>query len=75
MERPSYLQKYMFDWEMLDVVVGGKSALDTKNFLGPMSTIEQVNQFLKGYGLDPMSLRPSYLEIFRKPSNSSSAIF
>lgn len=43
----------MFDWEMLDVVVGGKSALDTKNFLGSMSTIEQVNQFLKGYGLDP----------------------
>ena len=53
MERPSYLQKYMFDWEMLDVVVGGRSALDTKNFLGPMSSIEQVQQFLKGYGLDP----------------------
>ncbi len=53
MERPSYLQKYMFDWEMLDVVVGGKSALDTKNFLGPMSSMDQVNQFLKGYGLDP----------------------
>lgn len=53
MERPSYLPKYMFDWEILDVVVGGKSALDTKNFLGPMSSIEQVNQFLKGYGLDP----------------------
>jgi uncharacterized protein (TIGR04562 family) len=55
MERPSYLQKYMFDWEIFDVVVGGKSALDTKNFLGPMSNIEQVNQFLKGYGLDPNS--------------------
>lgn len=53
MERPSYLQKYMFDWEIFDVVVGGKSALDTKNFLGPMSSIDQVNQFLKGYGLDP----------------------
>ncbi len=53
MDRPSYLHKYMFDWEILEVVVGGKSALDTKNFLGPMSSIEQVNQFLKGYGLDP----------------------
>ncbi len=53
MDRPHYLHKYMFDWEILDVVVGGKSALDTKNFLGPMSTIEQVNQFLVGYGLDP----------------------
>ncbi len=53
MERPSYLHKYMFDWEIFDVVIGGRSALDTKNFLGPMSTIEEVNQFLKGYGLDP----------------------
>jgi uncharacterized protein (TIGR04562 family) len=43
----------MLDWEILDVVIGGKSALDTRNFLGPMSTVEQVNQFLKGYGLDP----------------------
>ena len=43
----------MFDWEIFDVVIGGKSALDTKNFLGPMSSIEQVNQFLKGYGYDP----------------------
>ena len=53
MERPSYLNKYLFDWEILDVVIGGKSALDTKNFLGPMSDIEHVNAFLKGYGLDP----------------------
>ena len=53
MERPSYLHKYMFDWEIFDVVIGGKSALDTKNFLGPLSSIDEVNQFLKGYGLDP----------------------
>ncbi len=43
----------MFDWEAFDVVIGGRSALDTKNFLGAMSSNEQVNQFLKGYGLDP----------------------
>jgi uncharacterized protein (TIGR04562 family) len=55
MERPSYLNKYMFDWEMLDVVVGGHSALDTKNFLGPMTSIDHVQQFLKGYGLDPFN--------------------
>ena len=53
MERPSYLHKYMFDWEIFDVVIGGKSALDTKNFLGPLSSIHEVNHFLKGYGLDP----------------------
>jgi len=43
----------MFDWETFDVVIGGKSALDTKNFLGSMTSNDQVNQFLKGYGLDP----------------------
>lgn len=53
MERPSYLQKYMFDWDSIEVVVSGRSALDSKTFLGPMSSIEQVHQFLKGYGLDP----------------------
>lgn len=53
MDRPSYLAKYMFDWDAFEVVVGGKSALDSKNFLVPMSKAEEVNQFLKGYGLDP----------------------
>ena len=53
MERPSYLPKYMFDWDSIEVVVSGRSALDSKTFLGPMSSMEQVHQFLKGYGLDP----------------------
>jgi uncharacterized protein (TIGR04562 family) len=52
MDRPTYLSKYLFDWELLDVVIGGKSALDSKFFVGQMYNIEQVNQFLKGYGLD-----------------------
>ncbi len=52
MDRPTYLSKYLFDWELLDVVIGGKSALDSKFFVGQMYDIEQVNQFLKGYGLD-----------------------
>lgn len=53
MVRPDYLSKYMFDWEILDVVVGGRSALDSKFFVAPMVGADQVNQFLKGYGLDP----------------------
>lgn len=52
MERPSYLSKYLFDWESLDVVIGGKSALDSKFFIGPMSNTEMVERFLVGYGLD-----------------------
>ncbi|PIK14506.1 TIGR04552 family protein [Halobacteriovorax sp. JY17] len=53
MVRPDYLSNYMFDWEILDVVVGGRSALDSKFFVSPLMGSEQVNQFLKGYGLDP----------------------
>ncbi|ATH06528.1 TIGR04552 family protein [Halobacteriovorax marinus] len=53
MVRPDYLSKYMFDWEILDVVVGGRSALDSKFFVTPLMEANQINQFLKGYGLDP----------------------
>jgi uncharacterized protein (TIGR04562 family) len=53
MERPSYLPHYMFEWELFEVVLKGKSALDTNYFIGPMRDIDQVNSFLKGYGLDP----------------------
>ncbi len=53
MERPSYLEKYLFDWDLLDVILGGHSALDSKFFMGPLYTTAEVNSFLKGYGLDP----------------------
>lgn len=53
MSRPGYLQKYLFDWELFDVVVGGKSALDTKFFMGRVYNEDRVNHFLRGYGLDP----------------------
>lgn len=52
MKRPSYLSRYLFDWESLDVVVGGMSALDSKYFIGPMSDSASVERFLVGYGLD-----------------------
>jgi uncharacterized protein (TIGR04562 family) len=52
MERPSYLSKYLFDWESLDVVVSGRSALDSKFFIGQMTDSEMVERFLVGYGLD-----------------------
>lgn len=58
MERPSYLSKYLFDWESLEVVIGGRSALDSKYFIGPMTDSEMVQNFLAGYGLganDPVA--------------------
>ncbi|MCO4793605.1 MAG: TIGR04552 family protein [Bacteriovoracaceae bacterium] len=53
MERPAYLSKYLLDWELIDVIVGGRSALDSKFFVGPMVNQEQVYKFLSGYGLEP----------------------
>ena len=58
MSKSEYLNKYKFDWEMLDVVVGGKSALDANHFFGAGFNAENINPFLKGYGIsgsDPIS--------------------
>lgn len=53
MARPDYLNKYSLDWEIFDVVVGGKSALDSQFLVSQIFTIDEVSSFLKGYGLDP----------------------
>ncbi|PIP92949.1 MAG: hypothetical protein COW00_06530 [Bdellovibrio sp. CG12_big_fil_rev_8_21_14_0_65_39_13] len=54
MNRPQYLTNYLFEWELLEVVLNGKSALDSKFFIGPISSMEEVESFLKGYGIDPV---------------------
>ena len=53
MDRPEYLSKYMFDWELLDVIIGGRSALDTKYFIASLKSAEEVDNFLFNYGVDP----------------------
>lgn len=50
MKRPDYLNKYLFDWEIFEVVLGGKSALDSKSFVAPLSNDEQIDDFLDAYG-------------------------
>lgn len=52
MQRPHYLERYFFDWELLDVLVGGRSSLDSKYFIGRLKDDSQVNDFLNGYGMD-----------------------
>lgn len=52
MDKPSYLSKYLFDWDAFDVVIGGRSSLDSPFFIGPMVHETQVKEFLKAYGLD-----------------------
>ncbi|OFZ14374.1 MAG: hypothetical protein A2X86_05885 [Bdellovibrionales bacterium GWA2_49_15] len=52
MDRPSYLSKYLFDWDMFEVVTNGQSALDAKYFLGTLETKDEIVNFLRGYGID-----------------------
>lgn len=53
MKRPSYLSKYLLDWDLIDVMIGGKSSLDTQFFVGKATTKDLAHRFLRGYGLDP----------------------
>lgn len=52
MQRSPMLGKYLFDWDFLNVVINGKSALDTRFFSHGLSN-ERVLNFLRGYGFDP----------------------
>ncbi len=52
MNRPEYLQNYHFYWEVFDVLVGGKSALDANSYLGQLANRSDVHKFLLGYGFD-----------------------
>jgi uncharacterized protein (TIGR04562 family) len=47
-----YINKYRFDWEGFDVLLGGKSGLDARSFLGDFSSHEKVVQFMAGYGFE-----------------------
>jgi len=53
MDKESYLYKYVFDWQTLDIVLGGKSSLDSKYFVGIVENKAQGADFLRGYGLSP----------------------
>lgn len=52
MEHQSFLEKYLFEWDTLDVMLSGKSALDSKRYLGNISSKDNVEDFLQGYGFD-----------------------
>ena len=52
MEKQSYLYKYQLDWELFDIVAQGRSPLDSKFFIGRLENLDQVHDFLRGYGVD-----------------------
>lgn len=53
MNRPDYLENYHINLDLLDVVIGGRSALDSKYFIGNIKSTDEVENFLKGYGINP----------------------
>lgn len=59
LERPSYIDQYYFDWDLLDVMLGGVSAMDSEFFISTKFDQSTVDEFLKGYGLstkNPVSM-------------------
>jgi len=52
MKRPAYLENYNFNWETFDIMAGGTSSLDAKNYLAHFKDKEDASNFLKGYGYD-----------------------
>jgi uncharacterized protein (TIGR04562 family) len=68
MDRPSYLSEHLYDWELFDVLLGGKSPLDSRSFLGNISGPEQIDEFLKAYGFNPgdMVLRSELFGVFQE---------
>lgn len=48
-----YLENYVFDWSIFDVVMGGVSTLDSNFVFSRVTDKDQVTDFLKGYGPDP----------------------
>ena len=53
MKRLDYLSPYLFKWELLEVILEGKSALDSSFFISPLGRDNGIDDFLKEYGLDP----------------------
>ena len=52
MKRPDYINRYLFDWNLFDMVLGGKSAFDSKSFVSSLTTPSQIHDFLQAYGFD-----------------------
>ncbi len=47
-------RKYDFHWEMVDVIIGGKSLLDSNAGLSgfPMQNLEDADRFMRSYGFE-----------------------
>ena len=51
MEPSSVAKKWSFNWDMFDVIVGGRSAIDLGRM--PIQSLEDAHAFMVNYGFDP----------------------
>jgi uncharacterized protein (TIGR04562 family) len=51
--RPDFLPRYCFNWELFDIIVSGKSAIDSHFAVNELDTKEKVHNFLDNYGFEP----------------------
>lgn len=49
--KPDVMKKYEFDWQILDVIIGGKSAIDSATSL-QLKSADEAAKFLECYGYD-----------------------
>ena len=52
MKREEFEEHFLLNFELLDVLVSNRSAIDSKSFLGQAENRDQVLRFMKGYGVD-----------------------
>ncbi len=52
MQKPTYLDKYFFDWELFDVILQGTSSLDSGTYVAPIDNRDQAYEFLEAYGFN-----------------------
>lgn len=61
--------KYSFDWDMMDVIIGGRSSIDLSRLT--LHTFEEADAFLSLYGYDLRkdSIKKEVKDIFREAIN------
>lgn len=52
MEREEFEEHFSVNFELLNVLLNNKSALDSNSFLGQVKSKEEVLRFMKGYGIN-----------------------
>lgn len=58
MEKNNLLDKWKFNWPMMDVIIGGRSSIDLTEV--GISSLKEAHDFVKSYGYDPDNARDNH---------------